>query len=305
MRIPYSALKTDVKKNWELYLLSLPAFAFFIIFQYVPMYGVQIAFKNFRAVDGIMGSPWVGLEHFIRFFRSYNFRQVLQNTIGLSLYQLTAGFPVPIILALMINEVKNSKFRKAVQVVSYAPHFVSTVVVVGIINVLLSQETGVLNKIILKMGGQALPFLTEPSFFKTIYVISGIWAGAGWGSIIYFAALSAVDVQLYEAAAMDGATKLQKILNIDIPSILPTMVVMLILRAGQIMTVGFEKALLMQNSLNISASEIISTYTYRVGLVNANYSFSAAVGLFNSLSNFILLILVNRIARAINETSLW
>lgn len=288
-------------------MLISPVLAYFIIFEYIPMYGVQIAFKNFVATKGIWGSSWVGMRHFERFFDSYFFWRLITNTLGVSLYQLVVGFPVPIILALMINEVKQSRifFKKIVQTITYAPHFLSTVVLVGIVVMFLAPETGMINKLIVLFGGQPISFITEPAWFKTIYVGSGVWQQMGWSSIIYLAALAGIDPQLHEAAKVDGATRLQRIWHVNLPGIMPTIVILLILNMGSIMGVGFEKVFLMQNDLNLESSEVISTYVYKSGIIQAQYSFSAAIGLFNSIINFTLLILVNFAAKRMNQTSLW
>lgn len=294
-----------LKKNWDLYLLFLPVLVFFLVFEYGPMYGVQIAFKDFSAVQGIWGSPWVGFEHFERFFNSYYFWRLITNTLGIGLYELIAGFPVPILLALMINELRDGKFRRFVQTATYAPHFLSTVVIVGMIDMFLSPQKGLINLIIQGLGGEPIYFMTEPAWFKSIYVLSGIWQHMGWSSIIYLAALSGIDSGLHEAARVDGANRLLRIWHINLPGILPTIVILLILNVGSILGVGFEKVFLMQNSLNLSASDVISTHVYRSGILGAEYSFSAAVGLFNSVVNFIMLILVNEVARRMRTTSLW
>jgi putative aldouronate transport system permease protein len=291
--------------NYDLYLLVIPAIVYYIIFYYWPMYGVQIAFRNFIPTLGITHSPWVGLLHFRKFFSSFFFSKLLMNTIGLSLYSLIAGFPVPIILSLMINEIKSRNLNKLFQMGTYAPHFISTVVLVSMMILFTSPQTGIINTLLGGIGVDPINFMAEPKWFKTIYVLSGIWQNAGWNSIIYIAALSNIDIQLYEAAKIDGATAWQCIKHINIPGILPTIVILFILNSGQIMNVGFEKVFLMQNSLNMSASDVISTYVYRIGLIGGQFSFSSAVGLFNSVINFILLIFVNRVANRINETSLW
>lgn len=301
----FSKALKPYRRNWELYVLIAPAIAYFIIFEYIPMYGLQIAFKNFIATQGIWGSPWIGFDHFERFFNSYFFWRLIKNTIGISLYQLAIGFPAPIILALMINEVRQKYFRKFVQTVTYAPHFLSTVVMVGMLLIFLSPSTGLVNQVIRFFGGDAVFFMTEPGWFKSIYVWSGVWQSMGWSSIIYLAALAGIDPQLHEAAKVDGATRLQRIWHVNIPGILPTIVILLILNSGSLMAVGFEKVFLMQNDLNMEASDVIATYVYRAGILGAQYSFAAAVGLFNSIINFILLILVNSAARRMNETSLW
>lgn len=295
----------DMKKNYILYLMILPVVAYYIIFAYVPMYGIQIAFKNFIPKLGFAGSPWVGFDHFTRFFSSYNFKNLLINTVGISVYGLIAGFPIPILFALLLNYLPGKWFRKSVQMVSYAPNFISTVVMCGIITIFLAQNTGIINQIITKLGGNSVSFLSVPEYFKSIYVWTGIWQGMGFGSIIYISALSGVDYQLHEATIIDGATKLQRIIHVDIPSIAPTMIILLILQLGSIMGVGFEKIYLLQNSLNMSASDVISTYVYRVGLIDSDYSYSTAIGLFNSVINAILLVIVNSIAKKFSSTSLW
>ncbi|MGG4108658.1 ABC transporter permease subunit [Paenibacillus lautus] len=292
-------------RNWELYLFIAPAFLYFVIFHYGPMYGIQIAFKNFIPTLGITGSPWVGFDHFERFFNSYYFWDLLWNTLSISLYELAIGFPLPIILALAFNEVKDSFFKRTVQTVTYAPHFISVVVMSGMIITFLSPSSGMIVNFVEMLGFQAPQFLTDPAWFKTVYVLSGVWQSAGWGTIIYLAALSGVDPQLHEAAVVDGASRFKRILHINIPAIVPTITILLILNMGSILGVGFEKILLLQNPLNMSSSDVISTFVYRSGLVDAQYSFSTAVGLFNSVINAILLIAVNQIARRTSENSLW
>lgn len=294
-----------IHRRWQLYFVMLLPLAYLVIFHYTPMYGVQIAFKNFIVTKGIIGSPWIGFAHFQRFFKSYQFLRLIKNTLGISFYSLAAGFPVPIILAILINEVRAVRFKKTVQMVTYAPHFISTIVMVAIILQVLDPKIGLINRVIDATGGDPINFIGVPEYFKTIYVVSGVWQNAGYSSIIYIAALSSIDPQLEEAAIMDGASKLQKIWHIDIPGILPTAVILLILNMGRIMNIGFEKIFLMQNPLNMVTSDVISTYVYRTGLVSAQYSFSAAVGLFNSVINLILIVSVNQAARRMGETSLW
>ncbi len=296
--------------NWVLYLFMVPAITYYILFQYVPLYGVQIAFQQYKVGQIFGQSKWVGFRHFTKFFESVWFSTVLKNTLTLSLLGLVLGFPLPIILALLLNEVKNMKFRKAVQTVTYAPHFISTVVLCGAVNMFLSPSTGFLgiliNEIREMMGLLPINLMMVGGAFKWVYVLSGVWQGTGWGSIIYFAALSAVDPQLIEAAKMDGANKIQCILHINLPVLVPTIIIQLILRSGSILSVGYEKVYLLQNDTILRASEVISTYVYRTGLHGAQYSFSAAVGLFNSAVNAIILILVNSITRKMSrENSLW
>nr|WP_240762852.1 ABC transporter permease subunit [Paenibacillus thalictri] len=292
-------------KNWELYVLISPVLAYFFIFHYLPMYGVQIAFKDFIAVKGITDSPWVGLKHFQRFFDSYYAWRLIRNTVGISLFQLAVGFPIPIVLAILMNELRSVRFRKTVQTVTYAPHFLSAVVLVGMMMAFLSPRNGLLNQLIVTFGGEPIAFFSEAGWFKTLYVLSDVWQNAGWASIIYMAALAGIDQQLYEAAVVDGANKFRKIIHITLPSLMPTAIVLLILNVGQLMSVGFEKVFLMQNDLNREASEVISTYVYTQGLLGAQYSFSAAVGLFNSLVNFFMLISVNHLSKKVSQTGLW
>lgn len=294
-----------MRRTYELYLFLLPTLAYFLIFHYGPMYGLQIAFKNFIAVKGIWGSPWVGLDHFQRFFNSSQFILVLKNTVLLNLFELSITFPLPILLALLLNQIKNVRFKKWVQTVTYAPHFISAVVIVGMLFIFLSPRTGLVNQFIQFLGGEPIYFIARPEWFKTIYVFSGLWQNAGWSMIIYLAALTSVSPDLHEAAIMDGANKYQRMWHIDVPSIMPTVMIMLILNLGNFMTVGFEKVYLMQNALNVDASEVIQTYVYKSGLLSAQYSYSAAVGLFNAGINFILLISVNTLAKRLKQTSLW
>lgn len=298
-------IKKRIMQHWQLYfIISVPIILVFI-FSYIPMYGVQIAFKDFMPNKGIWGSPWVGMKHFTRFVTSPNFWTYIGNTLGISIYGLIAGFPIPIILAIGLNECASNKFKKTVQMITYAPHFISTVVMVGIILMVLSPRGGVINALISALGMQTVDFISVPEYFKHIYVWSGIWQGMGYSSIIYFAALQGVDPSLHEAAVVDGATKLKRIWHIDLPSIMPTIIILLIMNCGSIMSVGYEKILLMQKPLNLSESEIISTYVYKMGIVQSQYSFSSAVGLFNSVINTILLVSVNWLSTKFGETSLW
>ncbi|RTE03104.1 ABC transporter permease [Paenibacillus whitsoniae] len=292
-------------RNYDLYLLFLPTLAYFIIFHYVPMYGLQIAFKNFNPVKGIAGSPWVGFDNFERFFESYQLTTIIRNTLGISIYELLVAFPAPIILALMINQLTSERFKRFVQTITYAPHFISTVVVVGIVYLLLSPKTGAVNSFLGLFGIDPIFFMGSPDWFKTVFVFSGVWQSVGWGTIIYLAALTAVNPDLHEAATVDGATKLQRVLHVDIPSIMPTVIIMLIMNMGHIMSVGFEKVYLMQNQLNIDSSETIQTYVYKAGLVQAQYSYASAIGLFNTVINFILLIAVNQLSKSMKQSSLW
>lgn len=294
-----------VKKNWQLYLIILPSLVYLLIFKYIPMVGVQIAFKNFMVTKGIWGSDWIGFKHFVDFFHLPIFWRVIKNTALLSLYSLLVGFPAPIILALALNELRNGVFKRTVQLVTFAPYFISTVIMVSIIMLFLSPQLGFVHLLADKFGFPAENIMSKPAYFKTVYVLSDVWQFTGYASVIYIAALAGVDPHLYEAAKVDGASRFQRMINIDLPSIMPTAVILLILNAGQIMNVGFEKVYLMQNAINVGASEVISTYVYKMGLVGANFSFSAAVGLFNSVVNLLLLIGVNYVARKNSETSLW
>ena len=298
----------EIKKNHQLYLIVMLPLAFIIVFNYIPLYGVQIAFRDFRAVDGILGSKWVGLKYFDKFFNAYEFERAIKNTLEISIYSLVAGFPIPIILAISLNNAIGNKFKKTVQLITYAPFFISTVVLVGILTQFLSTaDYGVVNNVLRQLGIKPIMFMSMPEYFSSVYVWTSIWQGAGWSAIIYIAALSGIDQELYEAAQVDGASRMQRIFHIDIPGILPTIVIVLILSTGQIMNLGYEKVLLMQNDLNISRSEIIATYVYKMGMASAlpNYSYAAAIGLFNSVINFSLLIIVNKISKRISETSLW
>lgn len=296
-----------IRKNYQLYLILSIPIAYFVIFHYIPMYGAQIAFRNFMAIRGIWGSPWVGLKYFKKFIESYQFNRVIGNTIGISIYSLLAGFPVPILLALMINNSEAMRFRKTVQMATYAPHFISTVVMVGLILQFLSPRFGVVNQLMRAIGLEPIAFMGRPRLFKTVYVFSGVWQNAGWGTIIYLAALAGIDPTLHEAAIVDGASKLQRTFHIDVPGIIPTAVILMILNMGRLMNVGFEKVFLMQNPLNLQASEIIQTYVYKIGIAASlpQYSYGGAIGLFNSVINFILIVSVNAIARRMGETSLW
>jgi len=299
-----SKIKGNFKKTWILYVFVLPPMLYLFILHYIPLYGIQIAFKNFKPAQGIWGSQWVGFKHFITFFESYHFKSLLTNTLILSLYSLAAGFPIPIILALMLNYCRYPKLKKLVQTVTYAPHFISTVVFCGMIFIFLSVD-GIVNQFLMLLGIDPILFMSKAEYFRHIYVWSGVFKGMGWSSIIYIATLAGVSPDLHEAALVDGATKLQRMFYIDLPSIIPTAVILLILNAGQIMNVGFEKAFLLQTPVNLQYSEIISTYVYKTGIQSAQFSYSAAIGLFNNIINFILLMSVNKFAKKVNGISLW
>lgn len=300
-----SSLRAYMKGHYDLYLLLLPAVVFVAVFCYVPMYGVLMAFQDYSPSRGIWGSTFVGLKHFQKFFSTYMAKQTIMNTITLSLYSLIASFPFPVILALMLNYCVSKRFGKLVQTITYMPYFISVMVLVGMMNIFFSSNYGVANAAIEALGGEAYSFMSSEASFRHMYVWSGIWQGTGYSSVIYFAALSGIDPTLYEAAELDGASKLQRIRHIDLPSIMPTIVIMLIMSAGNLMSVGFEKAYLMQNDRNMGVAEILSTYVYKVGLIDARYSFSAAINLFNSIINFVILLVINKIASKVSETSLW
>lgn len=296
---------TQMRRDWQLYLFCLPAVVYIALFAYKPMYGILIAFKNFKIRRGVWGSPWVGFENFERLFSSYWFPVALQNTLIISALSIFIGFPAAIILALIFNEMKNEKFRKAAQTISYAPHFISTVIVCSMVTMFLSPSNGFINKIIQFFGGEAIAFMSLPGWFKWINELSGIWQGVGWSSILYFSALSGVDGALLDAADVDGATRLQKIRYVHIPTIMPTIVITLIMRCGSILSVGYEKILLLQTTGNLPSSEILSTYVYRVGMIQADYSFSTAANLFNTVVNVVMLYLANKIATKTTESGLF
>lgn len=294
-----------LKGSWELYLFLVPAIAYFIIFEYAPMYGLQIAFKNYRAVDGILGSEWIGFKHFASFFGAYDFGRIIKNTLQINLYQLMFSFPAPIILALSMNQIMHERYKKFLQTITYAPHFISTVVLAGMLYLFLSPSSGFINNIITFFGGNSIDFLGKASWFKTIFVGSEVWQTTGWSAIIYLAALTSIDPELHEAATVDGASKLRRVWHIDIPGILPIIMILMILDIGKFMTLGFQKVLLLQNTLNISSSEVVQTYVYKQGLLNAKHSYAAAVGLFNNGINFLLLVGMNTLARKMKQESLW
>lgn len=294
-----------MRANWVFYLLILPAFLDVLIFRYIPIYGVQIAFRNFKIKQGILGSSWVGLKYFTRFIQSPNFGQLMRNTLLLSFYNLVFTFPLPILLAFMINEIRFPRLKKVTQMITYMPHFISMVAIAGLISLVLDRQSGIVNLIITSLGGEAVNFMGKSSAYRTIYVVSEIWQHTGWNTIIYLSALSTVDAETLEAARIDGANRLQKILYIDVPAILPTIVILLIMRSGTVLNIGFEKVYLLQNDLNRDVSEVISTYTYRLGILEGQFSYTTAIGLFNNAINAAILILVNQISRSVGETSLW
>lgn len=295
----------NMKKNWILYVMIAPVAVYYIVFAYTPMYGILLAFKNYKVKLGILGSPWVGLDHFQRFFSAYNFKQLIGNTVGISVYSLIIGFPIPIVFALMLNYLTHHKLKKIVQMVSYAPYFISTVVICGMITIFMAPDTGILNVLRGFLGLESVNFLARPEWFKSIYVWTGVWQGMGWSSIIYISALAGVDYEMHEAAIVDGATKIQRMIHVDLPSIKPTILMLLILQMGSIMNVGFEKVYLLQNTLNKSAASVIATYVYEVGLINSDYGYSTAVGLFNSLINLALVVAANQLSKRFAGESLF
>ncbi|HKU10820.1 MAG TPA: ABC transporter permease subunit [Sinomonas sp.] len=292
-------------RAWQLYVLLLPSLVYVAVFKYWPMYGVQIAFRNYNPVDGFLGSPWVGLQNFVRFVNSYQFGQILGNTLWIAFLGLVIAFPIPIALALLVNQLQSERFRKFTQTVLYSPAMISTVVVVGIVFVLLSPRSGLVNNAIRMFGGQPVFFMGSTDWFRPVYVISDVWQNAGFAMVVYLAALAGIDPALHDAAKVDGATKFQRIRHIDLPGIMPVVTVLFILALGNLLNVGFEKALLMQTSLNLPVSEIIQTYVYHAGLQQAQFSYSAAIGLFNSVLNLALLLTFNWVARRANQASLW
>ena len=297
----------SLSKYWPYYVMLLPAIAYFIIFCYGPMYGVQIAFKDFKIKKGFGGSEWADplFKYFTQFFESYYAWNIVRNTLVLSIYGLVAGFPIPAILALSMDEMRRQRGKKIVQTITYAPNFISTVVICGMILSFTNQTSGIINNMIVALGGEPVAFMYKEGLFPHIYVWTGIWQSMGWSSVIYFAALSGIDPQLLEASTLDGASRLQKIVHVKIPTILPIIVIQLILSAGSLLNVGYEKVYLLQNSLNLKTSEVISTYVYKRGMIDAQYSFSTAVGLAQSLVSFVMVFLVNALAGKLSETSLW
>lgn len=296
-----------VTRNWQLYLMLLLPVIQILLFSYYPMLGLQIAFKDFRVTEGIWGSPWVGLKHFQRLFQSSQFYTIFMNTLVLSFYNLAVSFPFAILLAISLNYLRQRRFRKVMQMVTYAPHFFSTAVMVGLLLQILSLRTGIVNNILAALGMERINFMGEASYFKSIFVWSGVWQDAGYASIIYISALAGVDPQLHEAAMLDGASKWKRVIHIDLPCIAPTIVIQFILSVGRILNVGFQKVLLMQNSTNKQASEIIDTYVYNTGIASGlpNYSYTTAVGMFKSVIGLLLIVLANQISKKISETSLW
>ena len=300
----WQRIKRDLYNNRHIYLMLLPVVLYYILFHYQPMYGAQIAFKNFSPVRGIWGSKWVGLKHYQAFFRSYYAWRIIRNTLVLNLYQVFFGFPAPIILALLLNELYSTGYKRTVQTLTYLPHFISLVVVCGIILDFLARD-GAVNEILQLFGIKPIPFMVLPEWFRFVYVSSSIWQQIGWGSIVYLAALSAIDQELYEAAKVDGAGRWRQTWAVTIPGIAPTIIIMLILRMGRMMNIGLEKVLLLYNPNIYETADVISTFVYRKGLLEMSFSYSTAVDLFNSVINFLMLVIVNRMSRSMTRTSLW
>ena len=297
--------KRKIKSNIPLYVLLFPSIILLIMFAYIPMFGLVIAFKDYSPANGILNSPWVGFKYFTQFFNSVQFGTTMMNTLKISIYSILVGFPLPILLALLCNQLRAGKFKKVFQVTTYLPHFISTMVMCGIIILFLSPNSGLIANIFKSLGGTMPNLLSKPDSFAGVYVWSDVWQHIGWDSIIYLAALSAIDPTYYEAATMDGASRMQKILNIDLPLLLPTAMILLILRAGSLLSIGFEKVLLLQNPLNLAGSEVISTYVYKVGMQNFQYSYSTAIGLFNTVVNLIILLSVNWFSKRYTKTGLF
>lgn len=301
----FKALPRRILRNWQLYVLLLPALVFLWLFCYEPMYGVTLAFKQYKPRLGIMASPYIGMANFEKFFQSYFFGELLRNTILLSVQSLVIGFPIPIILALFLNQLSNQRFKSTIQTIVYAPHFISVVVLVGMLNIFLSPYSGFVNKLLNLLGMNTINFIGRADMFRGVYVWSGIWQSSGFAMIVYLANLSSVDPSLHEAAGIDGANKLQRIVHIDFPTILPTVVIMLILSLGGIMNVGFEKVYLLQNDMNLETSEILATYVYKRGILSGDMGFSTAVNLFNTVINSSLLLIFNGISRKVGQASLF
>ena len=292
-------------RDWQLYVLLLPLLVYFAVFHYLPMYGVQIAFRQYRFVDGITGSRWVGWKHFEDFTNAYFFGRLLSNTFLLNLFGLIIGFPIPVILAILLNQLERERFKKFTQTAIYVPHFISTAVIAGMLYLFLSPNSGIVNYVIKALGGTPVSFMMEASWFRPLFILSDIWQHAGWNTILYLATLTAIDQEIYEAATIDGATKQQKIRYIDLPYLIPIMVMLLILNAGGLLASNTDKALLMQTPGNIASSDIIGVYVYNMGLGKGQFSFTAAIGLFVNIINFFMIIMVNLIARRVSDTSLF
>ncbi len=294
-----------LKNNWQLYVLILPAIIYFVVFNYMPLYGIQIAFKDFKAVFGISGSKWVGLKNFENFFHAYYFKRLLTNTLLLNVYNLLWSFPIPIILSILLNQIKGPRIKRFIQTSIYVPYFISTVVLAGMLYIFLSPTSGILNVLRQALGMKAVDFMSDAKAFRSIYIISGIWQSAGWGTILYIASLSGVDPSLYEAAEIDGASIWQKIRYIDIPSIVPVIVMVFILDCGKLLSSNTDKALVMQTPGNIPTSDIIGVYVYNVGLGSGQFSYTTAIGLFINVINFVIIITANQISKKISDVGLF
>lgn len=299
------SFKSYMKSNWQLYVMILPAVLYFVVFNYLPLYGIQIAFKDYKAVLGINGSPWVGFKHFKTFFNAYYFKRLLSNTLLLNVENLIISFPIPIIMAIMLNQIRNDKVKRGIQTSIYVPYFISTVVLAGMLYIFLSPTSGIFNTVRGWMGLKKVDYMSSASAFRPIYIISSIWQGAGYSTILFIAALSGVDQSLYEAAEIDGASIWQKIRYIDFPSLLPTIMMVLVLDCGKLLNSNTEKTLVMQTAGNIPTSDIIGVYVYNVGLGSGQFSYTAAIGLFINIINFILIITVNRISKKTTEIGLF
>lgn len=297
-------IRKDLSTNYQLYLLVLPALIYIIIFNYIPMYGIQIAFRDFRPGRGIWGSEWVGFKYYLRFFNSYQAMRVVWNTVYLNILSLGL-FPVPIVMALLLNQIQHPSYKKAIQTITYAPYFISTVVLVGMVNLFLSPNYGIINRIVVLLGGEAQLFMGSSRWFRTIYFTMGLYQNTGWGMILYLATLSKVDPELYEASVIDGSNRFHQILHIDIPVLVPIIIISLILKLGSMMSSLFERVYLMQNAMNTEVSEVLSTYTYKIGLINGDFSYSTAIGLFNTIVNFLLLVVMNYTSNHVTKIGLW
>ena len=304
LRITIKEYKLDFIRNKYVYIMLIPVITYFIIFHYIPLIGAQIAFRNYRLPLGFWRSPWVGLRWFREFFSSFYFLRLIRNTFMINLYDVIFGFPAPIILALLLNEIRVKLFKRTVQTITYLPHFISIIVICGMIRDFFSRH-GIVNALLTQLGLEAVPFMITPGWFRPLFVGSNIWTQVGWGSIIYLAALTAIDQELYEAATIDGAKRFRQLLHITIPCITPTIVILFILRMGRMMSVGFEKVLLLYNENTYETADVISTFVYRKGILEMSYSYSTAVGLFNSVINLILLVTFNKLCRRVSESSLW
>ena len=298
-------LKKALRNHWQMYLLFLLPLVHIIVFKYWPIYGIQIAFKKWNPLLGINGSKWVGFTHFEQFFNSPDALIYIWNTLRIAVMELVLGFTIPVFLAIAVNSCPSNGYKKTVQLVTYAPHFISTVIVVSILEQITDTRIGIVNVMIMKLGGKPIGFMGNPDWFPWLYTLSGIWHSAGYSSIVYIAALTGISPELHEAATVDGASKVQRIWHVDIPGILPTIILMLIVHVGNMLNVGYAKVYLMQNSMNLSTSEIISTYVYKVGLQNSNYSFSTAINVMNTIVSLVMVTSTNAISKRLSDTSLW